>query len=107
LMKLLVSSVFDSGSAMAPDASSNTFCSFPRYYFNWLRKACQAAKVSINLSPKSVPFSLTIYILIFKKLTQHAYSRVNRPGFQSKPATLPDEIGHPWGKEGRWVTRMP
>jgi len=43
------------------DASSNTFCSFPHYYFICLRKACQAIKVSINLNPKPVPLLLTIY----------------------------------------------
>ena len=46
------------------DTSSNTFCSFPHYYFICLRKACQTAKVSINLSPESVPLLLTIYIAI-------------------------------------------
>jgi hypothetical protein len=60
LMKLLVSSVLDSASAMALVEPSNTSFSFPRYYFNWLRKACQAAKVSINLSPESESFLLVI-----------------------------------------------
>jgi len=31
-------------------------------------------------------------------------SRANRPPFQSKSAGVPEQIGHPWGKEGRRVT---
>ena len=37
-------------------------CPFPQSYFKSLRKACQAAKVSINLSLASVPLLLMIYI---------------------------------------------
>jgi hypothetical protein len=36
LMNSLVSSVFNSGSTMAPNASSNTFGYFPRSYYNLL-----------------------------------------------------------------------
>jgi len=51
-----------------------TSCSFPHYYFICLRKACQAIKVSINLSPKSVPLLLTIYINLNSKGSHYLHA---------------------------------
>ena len=52
----------DSGTFMSlprDEGNSNTFMLLPSLLFYCLRKACQAAKVSINFCLKNVPFPLT------------------------------------------------
>ena len=62
----------------APDASSNNIYSFPHYYFICLRKACQVAKVPINLSTKSVSLLQTIYKDIQLSANQYAHDMLIR-----------------------------
>jgi len=50
-----------------------------------------------DLSEKSKEFSQALSAHLIIILLEGAYSGVNRPAFRGKPATLPDETGHPSG----------